>query len=83
MNGQPTIKVTSENWTDAVDHINWRQPEVVDRAGNRVLYDLDGQIVYCIPFDVWYETKAYNRLWRKYEHPPLAGQSVDRDFRPY
>jgi hypothetical protein len=59
------VRVTPDNWLDVVNHINWHQPEMVDRSGNRILTDTSGRTAYHIPFDVWYEKKAYDRIWRK------------------
>jgi hypothetical protein len=60
------VRVTPDNWVDVVNRINWRQPETVDRSGNRILTDVNGMTAYQIPFDVWYEKKAYNKMWRKH-----------------
>ena len=66
MDQNDVVRVTPDNWLDVVNRINWRQPENVDRSGNRILTDLSGMVAYHIPFDVWYEKKAYNKLWRKH-----------------
>lgn len=67
MEPRTTIQVTNDNWSDIADRINWRQPETVDRNGNRILKDTSGSTAFCIPFDVWYETRAYNKIWRRYK----------------
>ncbi|HVZ40270.1 MAG TPA: hypothetical protein VHI13_13405 [Candidatus Kapabacteria bacterium] len=60
------VPVTTQNWPEVVHMIDWRQPEMVDRHGNRILLDIHGTIRYQIPFDVWYDTKAYSMLWRRF-----------------
>ncbi len=60
------VWVTDENWLDVAGQIDWRQPETVDNQGNRILMDRSGQTAYQISFDLWYETKAYEKPWRRY-----------------
>ena len=66
MEPRTMVQVTTDNWSEIVDMINWRQMETVDRSGNRILKDTSGLTAYCIPFDVWYETRAYNKIWRRF-----------------
>ncbi|MEP7219648.1 MAG: hypothetical protein ABI876_12065 [Bacteroidota bacterium] len=66
MDFQSIIEVTSDNWPDVVNRIDWRHPEVVDRTGNRFLQDVDGGAMYSIPIDVWYERNAYRMVWRRF-----------------
>jgi hypothetical protein len=60
------VRVTIDNWVEIVNKIDWRQPEAVDPLGNRILKAINGTTAYQIPFELWYDTRAYEKPWRRY-----------------
>ncbi len=66
MENRSNVRVTTDTWFEVVNKIDWRQPEVVDHNGNRIVCDINGHTHYHIPFDVWYDTGAYEKPWRRF-----------------